>query len=136
MEGYGTGGAPPIRRGSGPGEEHMVYVGNQAYVPRLVQADLPIQRRPVPGMRRLSERARNGGSLRTLGGDIYCPSGMTLRPDDLVDPRPRKLPSGGTGTIPSIGAGYPSHASKPVATGAVKPGSTATTTASANASSK
>ncbi|CAE8636172.1 unnamed protein product [Polarella glacialis] len=49
-------------------------------------------------VRRLSERARTGGSLRTLGGDTYSPSGITLRPEDIGDPRRfRKLPSGGGG---------------------------------------
>eukprot|EP00930_Biecheleria_cincta_P062490 TRINITY_DN4795_c0_g1_i1.p1 TRINITY_DN4795_c0_g1~~TRINITY_DN4795_c0_g1_i1.p1 ORF type:complete len:147 (-),score=12.63 TRINITY_DN4795_c0_g1_i1:303-743(-) len=91
---YVKGGPAPVREAKINGEDGL-YVGTQGYVPRLVQVDLPWHRPPASaGAKRLSQKAPTRGSLRTLGADLYAPSGITLRPDDLVDKRNKQLPVG------------------------------------------
>eukprot|EP00913_Durusdinium_trenchii_P002439 g2253.t1 len=75
--------------------EEGVYVGSQGYVPRLVQVDVPWQRPPSSGgVKRLSQKPPTKSLLKTLGDECYAPSGVMLRPDDLVDPKYKTMPAG------------------------------------------
>eukprot|EP00931_Biecheleriopsis_adriatica_P083331 TRINITY_DN56913_c0_g1_i1.p1 TRINITY_DN56913_c0_g1~~TRINITY_DN56913_c0_g1_i1.p1 ORF type:complete len:168 (-),score=27.13 TRINITY_DN56913_c0_g1_i1:21-488(-) len=103
FDGTGLDGQKPVRKAKINGEDG-VYVGSQGYVPRLVQVDLPWQRPPSSGgVKRLSQKAPTKGSLRTLGADCYAPSGIALRPDDLIDQRGKMMP--GSKSVPLGGAG-------------------------------
>mmetsp|Transcript_40036 Transcript_40036/g.82002 ORF Transcript_40036/g.82002 Transcript_40036/m.82002 type:complete len:138 (-) Transcript_40036:78-491(-) len=97
FDGAGLDAVKPVRKAQINGEDG-VYVGSQGYVPRLVQVDLPWQRPPASGgVQRLSQKAPRKGLLKTLGDDCYAPSGIQLRPDDLVDTRFKTMPAGQTG---------------------------------------
>mmetsp|Transcript_47929 Transcript_47929/g.128434 ORF Transcript_47929/g.128434 Transcript_47929/m.128434 type:complete len:142 (+) Transcript_47929:1-426(+) len=92
------------------GNEDPVYcIGNNAYVPRLVQADIPWHRPPVSQVKMSTKKG--GGGLRSLGAEVYAPSGMELRPEDLATTsasrRPREEPLGSLvrGGAASSGAG-------------------------------
>mmetsp|Transcript_92152 Transcript_92152/g.214156 ORF Transcript_92152/g.214156 Transcript_92152/m.214156 type:complete len:129 (+) Transcript_92152:71-457(+) len=66
----------------------VFYMGAHAYVPRLVQANIPWQRPAVPSLK-YSTKRDSGGSLKTLGADTYAPSGIPLKPEDLLPgPKP------------------------------------------------
>merc|ERR1712151_1327161 len=68
----------------GDGEDVILFTGSQAYVPRLVQANVPWNRPPMPTLK-YSTKRDTGGSLRTLGSDTYAPSGVPLRPEELLN---------------------------------------------------
>mmetsp|Transcript_59777 Transcript_59777/g.192398 ORF Transcript_59777/g.192398 Transcript_59777/m.192398 type:complete len:126 (+) Transcript_59777:75-452(+) len=60
----------------------VFYMGAHAYVPRLVQANVPWQRPAMPSMK-YSTKRDTGASLKTLGAETYAPSGVPLKPQDL-----------------------------------------------------
>mmetsp|Transcript_18688 Transcript_18688/g.43703 ORF Transcript_18688/g.43703 Transcript_18688/m.43703 type:complete len:138 (+) Transcript_18688:72-485(+) len=94
FDGAGLDGVKPVRKAQINGEDG-VYVGSQGYVPRLVQVDVPWQRPAGSGgARRLSQKAQQKGLLKTLGDECYAPSGVKLRPDDLVDAKQKMMPAG------------------------------------------
>ncbi|CAL1164079.1 unnamed protein product [Cladocopium goreaui] len=97
FDGAGLDGRKPVRKAEINGEEG-VYIGSQGYVPRLVQVDVPYHRTPLQGgANRLSQKPPTKSWLKTLGDECYAPSGVMLRPDDLVDPKYKTLPAGRTG---------------------------------------
>lgn len=60
-------------------EDEVYWIGNHAYVPRLVTANIPLHRMPVS---RYSTKKPH--SLRSLGDDVYAPSGLALRSEHLA----------------------------------------------------
>mmetsp|Transcript_59094 Transcript_59094/g.93581 ORF Transcript_59094/g.93581 Transcript_59094/m.93581 type:complete len:138 (-) Transcript_59094:118-531(-) len=96
FDGAGLDGRKAVRKAEINGEEG-VYIGSQGYVPRLVQVDVPYHRTPGLQGARLSQKPPTKSLLKTLGDECYAPSGVMLRPDDLLDPKYKTLPAGRTG---------------------------------------
>merc|ERR1711879_824804 len=67
----------------GEGEDVVFFMGAQAYVPRLVQANIPWHRPPMPSLK-YSTKRDTGASLKTLGSETYAPSGIPLKPEELM----------------------------------------------------
>mmetsp|Transcript_23771 Transcript_23771/g.68476 ORF Transcript_23771/g.68476 Transcript_23771/m.68476 type:complete len:111 (-) Transcript_23771:108-440(-) len=65
------------------GEDTVYCIGSQAYVPRLVQANVPWNRAPMTQMR-FGTKKEGRSSLQTLGAEVYRPSGMELRVEDIA----------------------------------------------------
>mmetsp|Transcript_91649 Transcript_91649/g.230313 ORF Transcript_91649/g.230313 Transcript_91649/m.230313 type:complete len:94 (-) Transcript_91649:49-330(-) len=66
------------------GEDPVYCIGNSAYVPRLVQANIPWTRPPVT-QAKFSTKKDGGSSLRSLGSEVYQPSGLALRAEEPLE---------------------------------------------------
>mmetsp|Transcript_98157 Transcript_98157/g.219956 ORF Transcript_98157/g.219956 Transcript_98157/m.219956 type:complete len:125 (-) Transcript_98157:97-471(-) len=76
----------------------VLYMGAHAYVPRLVQANVPWQRPAMPNLK-YSTKRDTGGSLRTLGSETYAPSGIPLQPEQLMGLKPTQKKDISVGSI-------------------------------------